>query len=126
MPPRPSPESRLTTLARARRLALSQPESTERDHHGFPSFRVGGRIFATVPDPAHLHVMLPPDHVAMAVGAAPQACEELWWGKRLAGVRVTISAVPEDLLATLLTEAWRLRSPSRLTGGAVSGRRVRR
>lgn len=107
----------MTTLAQARRLTLSQPEATEGDHHGFPSFRVGGRIFATVPDPAHLHVMLPPDHVAMAVGAAPRACEELWWGKRLAGVRVTIAGIPKDLLATLLAEAWRLKAPGRLSRG---------
>jgi hypothetical protein len=37
----------------ARRLALAQPEATEQDHHGRPSFRVAGKIFATLwADPA--------------------------------------------------------------------------
>jgi hypothetical protein len=32
----------------ARFLALSLPEAVELDHHGRPSFRVGGKIFATL------------------------------------------------------------------------------
>jgi hypothetical protein len=31
----------------ARHLALGLPEAVEQDHHGRPSFRVGGKIFAT-------------------------------------------------------------------------------
>ena len=34
-----------------RRLALALPEATEQDHHGKPSFRVGGKIFATLRAP---------------------------------------------------------------------------
>ena len=104
----------MTTLAHVRRMALSLPETTEQDHHGFPSFRVAGKIFATVPDSAHVHVMLPDTHVAMAIGTSPHACEELWWGKRLSGVRVTISSAQPHLLSMLLTEAWRLKAPARL------------
>jgi hypothetical protein len=40
----------MLTLSEARRLALSFAEVTEEDHHGIPSFRVRGKIFATVPD----------------------------------------------------------------------------
>ncbi len=29
-------------------MALALPESVEQDHHGMPSFRVRGRIFATL------------------------------------------------------------------------------
>ena len=36
------------TADEARALALSLPEAVEQDHHGRPSFRVGGRIFATL------------------------------------------------------------------------------
>jgi len=32
---------------KARELALALPESVEHDHHGRPSFRVAGKIFAT-------------------------------------------------------------------------------
>jgi hypothetical protein len=104
----------MTTLAHVRRIALSLPEATEQDHHGFPSFRVAGKIFATVPDASHLHVMLPDTHVEMAIGTAPQACEELWWGKRLSGVRVTLASARTAFVSMLLTDAWRLKAPARL------------
>ena len=104
----------MTTVAYVRRIALSLPEATEQDHHGFPSFRVSGKIFATVPNATHVHVMLPQEHVAMAIGTSPHACEELWWGKRLFGVRITIATVPTDLVSLLLTEAWRLKAPASL------------
>lgn len=41
-----------------RRLALALPEVVEQDHHGRPSFRVAGRIFATLWDEGHMNVML--------------------------------------------------------------------
>lgn len=104
----------MTTLAHVRRVALSLSETTEVDHHGFPSFRVAGKIFATVPDAAHLHITLPDTHVEMAIGTSPQACEELWWGKRICGVRVTLASAQTTLVAMLLTEAWRLKAPARL------------
>ena len=104
----------MTTLAYVRRMAFSLPETTEQDHHGFPSFRVAGRIYATVPDAAHLHIMLPDTYVEMAIGTSPHACEELWWGKRLSGVRVTLASAQAVHLAMLLTEAWRLKAPARL------------
>ena len=59
--------SRMLTLAEARRLALSFAEVTEEDHHGIPSFRVLGKIFATVPDDAHVRVMLDPDAARLVV-----------------------------------------------------------
>lgn len=42
----------------ARRLALALGEVVERDHHGRPSFRVAGRIFATLWDGQTMNVML--------------------------------------------------------------------
>ena len=104
----------MTTLAQVRRIALSLPDTTEQDHHGFPSFRVTGKIFATLPDAAHVHVMLPDTLVEMAIGTSPLACEELRWGKRLSGVRVTLASAASAHLEMLLTEAWRLRAPARL------------
>ncbi len=103
-----------------RRLALALPEASEKGHHGMPSFRVADRIFATVPDGEHVHVMVGPDETAMAVSASPEACEELWWGKQQAGVRVTLAAVDVDLLTVLLREAWLRRAPRRLTKGLGS------
>lgn len=58
--------------------------------------------------------MLGPDETEMATQAAPEAFEQLRWGKRLAGVRVTLAAADKGLLTALLLEAWRCRAPKRL------------
>ena len=100
----------------ARALALALPEAVEQDHHGFPSFRVAGKIFATLPDDAHMNVMLDPDGIRTAAQAEPSACAERWWGKRLAAVQVSLAAARAELLADLLADAWERRAPRRLLG----------
>jgi hypothetical protein len=90
----------------ARRLALSLPDTVERDHHGRPSFRVSGRIFATLWDSEHMNVMLDEPGILTAVQAHPGVCAEVMWGKRLAAVRVTLSAANPGVLADLLADAW--------------------
>src|SRR5262245_35642270 len=86
-------------LREARRLALALPGAHEQDHHGIPSFRVGTKIFATVPDAGHLNVMLGPDETDVAVATAPRACQEVWWGKSLAGARVALAEAGRELVA---------------------------
>jgi hypothetical protein len=100
----------------ARALALALPEAAEADHHGRPSFRVGGKIFATLPDEDHMNVMVDPDGVRTAVEAEPAACAERWWGKRLAAVTVSLARADAALLAELLADAWERRAPKRLLG----------
>jgi hypothetical protein len=90
----------------ARRIALALPETVERDHHGRPSFRVAGRIFATLWDEHHMNVMLDEGGIRTATQSAPEICEEVWWGKRLAAVRVDLRRAEERLLADLLADAW--------------------
>jgi hypothetical protein len=90
----------------ARRLALALPETVEQDHHGRPSFRVDGRIFATLWDPEHMNVMLDEPGILTAVEAHPDMCAEVMWGKRLAAVRVTLPAADKALLGDLLEDAW--------------------
>jgi hypothetical protein len=98
----------------ARRLALRLPEAVEQDHHGRPSFRVGGKIFATQWDEEHLNVMLDEGGILTAVQGEPETCEEVWWGRRLAAVRVDLRRVGEERLASLLEEAWEGKAPRRL------------
>ncbi len=111
----------------ARRLALALPEAAEQDHHGFPSFRVRGRIFATLPDPEHLRVFIDPEAVDEAVAESPAACAPLWWGTRLSGLAVDLPAADVATVAELLTDAWRRKAPATLVrefdaaGGAVPG-----
>ena len=101
----------------ARRLALALPEASEHDHHGRPSFRVGGRIFATLWDEDHMNVMLDEAGILTTVQAHPDICTEVWWGKRLAAVRVDLRAAAGDLLAELLEDAWERKAPARLAHG---------
>jgi hypothetical protein len=44
---------------------------------------VRGRIFATLPDPEHLNVMVDPSDVDAVVNEDPAACEPLMLGKQL-------------------------------------------
>ncbi len=90
----------------ARRLALALPDALEQDHHGRPSFRVRGRIFATLWDERHMNVMLDEAGIRTAVEDMPEICEEVWWGKRLAAVRVDLGLAEEPRLRELLEDAW--------------------
>lgn len=93
---------------------MSLPEAVEQDHHGRPSFRVGGKIFATLWNEQRMNVMLDEGGILTAVESAPAACEEVWWGKRLAAVGVTLARADRDLLRELLTDAWEHKAPRRL------------
>jgi hypothetical protein len=104
----------MAAAADARHIALALPETTEQPHFDMPSFRVRGKIFATLPDPEHLHAMLSEEDIHAAVGENPGVCEEKWWGKRLAAVRVALPAADRALLTELLTDAWRNKAPRTL------------
>jgi hypothetical protein len=101
----------------ARSLALSLSEAVELDHHGRPSFRVGGKIFATLWNEGRMNVMLDEGGILTAVGSAPDVCEKVWWGKRLTAVGVTLARIDQELLSDLLTDAWEQKAPKRLVRG---------
>ena len=107
----------MLSVADARRVALSLPQAVEQDHHGRPSFRVAGKIFATLWDEDHMNVMLDEPGILTAVEAHPGICAEVMWGKRLAAVRVALSAADEELLSDLLADGWERKAPARLARG---------
>jgi hypothetical protein len=105
----------LTDLQLVRQLALSLPEVTEEPHFDMSSFRVRGKIFATVPaDDAHLHVFVDEPEVDACVAEDPGAFEPLLWGAKVRGVRVSLAAAPDVRVAELLEDAWRRKAPARL------------
>ncbi len=108
----------MVSPAHAKELALALPETVERDHHGRPSFRVADRIFATQWDEEHMNVMLDEPGILTTVQSDPQTFEEVWWGKRLAAVRVDLRRVDAETLANLLADAWEGKAPKRLLGNA--------
>jgi hypothetical protein len=104
----------MVDLNELRYLALSFPDTSEDDHHDRPAFRVGGKMFATLPDELHVNVLLDAQHAQQAVAQAPGACAQLWSGEHLAGVTVNLAGADLDMLAALLTSAWLRKAPAAL------------
>lgn len=103
------------TQGQVRKLAMALPEATEEPHFDMWSFRVRGKIFATVPpDGRHLHVFVDAEAVRMAVAADSSSYEELWWGKKLAGLRVNLASARPAAVRDLLRSSWRCKAPKRL------------
>ena len=105
----------MVSVEQARALALSLPGATEQDHHGRPSFRVAGKIFATLWDESHMNVMLDEPGILTAAQSEPESCAEFWWGKRLGAVSVDLHRGSTNLLAELLADAWERKAPKRLS-----------
>jgi hypothetical protein len=96
----------MTTESEVRRIALDLPGAIEQDHHGFPSFRVRGHIFATLPDPGRLRAMLDEPGIRTAAADHPDSCAEFYWGKRLTCVEIDLALADAGLVRALLTDAW--------------------
>lgn len=102
-------------LADAREFALSLPSTTEEPHFEMTSWRVNHQIFATIPPEGdRLHIFVDEGETMACVQLDPIVYEELWWGKKLVGVRVNLKKAKRMQVAELLEEAWRRRAPKRL------------
>lgn len=109
-------------LEKLRAFALSLPETREQPHHEMSSFRVRGKIFTTVPaDGEHLHVFVGEDLTRAATGHDAKTYEELWWGKRLYGIRVFLPTAERDMICDLVEEAWRVKAPKDLLEEYATG-----
>ncbi|HWD54025.1 MAG TPA: MmcQ/YjbR family DNA-binding protein [Acidimicrobiales bacterium] len=103
------------SAAAVRKLALALPEAVEQPHHDMTSFRVRGKVFATMPpEGGRLHVFLAEVQVASYCVEFPAAVEELWWGKRLRGCRVVLARADRALVRELIGESWRAKAPKSL------------
>lgn len=99
------------TLDEVRRFALALAGTLEAPHHDRTSFRGPRGIYATAPpDGLTLNVFVAEEDVAAAVQEHPECFAELWWGRKLVGVRVLLAAAPRDLVLELVEEAWRRRT----------------
>ncbi len=102
------------TEATVRRLAPSLPATVEAPHHDMTSFRVAGKIFATIPpEGGRVHIFVS-DEGGRLCAEYPDVVEELWWGTKRRGCRVVLKGASAPLLRELLVEAWRRRAPKRL------------
>ena len=95
-----------------RQFALSLPGATEEPHFHFTSFRIGGKIFATMPPSNELlHVFAPEADREAAIAAHPQFCEVLNWGKRVVGVKIQLAVAASALVQDLLRAAYDSKKP---------------
>jgi hypothetical protein len=104
-------------LETARRFALSLPETTEEPHFEKSSFRVKGKIFATVPlGGKQLNVFADPSEISALVEEQPDAYVPIVWGKQTKSdwVQVNLAAADRAQVQELLEDAWRAKAPKRV------------
>lgn len=108
-------------VEQARRHALSLPRVVEQPHHQYSSFRVAGKIFATVPpDGLHLHIFVDEEEREHALAVAPEAFQKLSWGEAAVGLRVQLSLAKPAMVERLLTCAWQRKAPRKLLAEAAN------
>jgi GNAT superfamily N-acetyltransferase len=104
------------TPEQVRRIALALPHSEESSHMGQPDFRVGGKIFATLPAGRGLAMAkLAPEQQEMLCAAEPGIFTPVpgGWGRRGA-TRIRLRAADEAALRSALLMAWRNVAPKKL------------
>jgi hypothetical protein len=108
--------SQCMKIATARRFALSLPETTEEPHFEFSSFRVRGKVFATVPDGGHLHLFVGLEEAKALLHENPATFEPIGRGKRInpEWVRINLDSADTKQTRELLVEAWRAKAPRRV------------
>ncbi|MEU9283587.1 MmcQ/YjbR family DNA-binding protein [Streptomyces sp. NPDC048275] len=99
-----------------RRIALSLPDTTEKIAWSMPTFRVAGKMFATLPeDETSIAVRCPKDERDELALAEPA---KFWIADHeavFAWVRVRLAALEDgDELRDILADSWRQSAPSRL------------
>ena len=102
------------TPAAFRKLALSLPETEERQHMNHPDFRVAGKIFATLgyPDKSRGMVKLSPEDQHNFSKDYPDAFIPVngTWGRQGA-TSVLLKAARKDALQKAIKAAWRFNAP---------------
>jgi hypothetical protein len=96
-----------------RRLALSLPDTTEKTAWNMPTFRVAGKMFATLPEnETSIAVRCPKEERDELVLAEP---EKFWIAGHEAGfawVRVQLTALDDEgELGDILADSWRQAAP---------------
>ncbi|MFK0180606.1 MmcQ/YjbR family DNA-binding protein [Streptomyces xanthochromogenes] len=104
------------TAQDVRRIALSLPETVEKEAWSMPTFRVSGKMFITVPDEQTSFAVRCPRHERTELIAAEP--DKFWVPAHEAGsnwVRVRLAALEGlDELRDVLEDSWRQAAPEPL------------
>jgi hypothetical protein len=113
----------MVTEEDVRRVALSLPETTEKPSYGTPGFRVKDRLFARVREEGDVLVLWCADELEKEamIGAEPDRFFTTPHYDGYPMVLVRFASLDQEELAELLTEAWRVRAPSRLRAAFDAG-----
>lgn len=99
----------------ARRLALSFPETEEKETWGHPTFRVRDRMFmAMAADGGGVTVKATPEAQAALVGSEPETFSIPAYVGRHGWVGIALDRVDPEELAELVQDAWRMTAPKRV------------
>jgi hypothetical protein len=112
-----------------RKFALSLPDAEERPHFHLTSFRVGGKIFMTVPpEQDHLRIFVGGDEREAALVVHAHCVEKLWWGDKVCGLRINLATATLPIAKQLIEAAWKAKVPKdrAARSGTKSRRPVRR
>jgi hypothetical protein len=102
-------------LSVIRKFALSLPETTEEPHHQFSSFRVRKKIFVTIPpEEDRIHVFVSDLCREEALAMHPDFVEKLYWGDKVAGIRIMLGNADAPVVKDLVLEAWKYKAPKAL------------
>jgi hypothetical protein len=103
------------TADQFRSIALSLPETIEASHMAHPDFRVGGKIFATLPKEGQGMVKLTPELQRQFIQADPEVFSPVngAWGRQ-GCTYVALRAAETGMLQTAMKAAWRNTAPKRL------------
>ncbi|MFD3417353.1 MmcQ/YjbR family DNA-binding protein [Streptomyces decoyicus] len=102
--------------ADVRRIALSLPETVEKEAWEMPTFRVAGKMFITIPDDETSFAVRCPVHERQELIAAepkkfwvpPHEAASAW-------VRVRLAELEDmDELRDILVDSWKQAAPTRL------------
>jgi hypothetical protein len=105
----------MPTGADVRRVALSLPEAEERETWGHPTFRVRGKMFATLAsDGARASVKATKEAQAALVGSDPEVFSVPAYVGHHGWVAIDVGRVDPEELRELLIEAWLMTAPKRL------------
>ncbi|WP_367319482.1 MmcQ/YjbR family DNA-binding protein [Streptomyces sp. HUAS ZL42] len=99
-----------------RRIALSLPDTTEKIAWSMPTFRVAGKMFATLPeDETSIAVRCPKEERDELVLAEPAKFWIADHEAQFAWVRARLSAIEDEQeLRDILADSWRQAAPPRL------------
>ncbi|QRM56856.1 MmcQ/YjbR family DNA-binding protein [Sinorhizobium sp. BG8] len=102
------------------RMALALPGALEDSHFGKRDFRVGSRIFLTLPEPGRAVCKLKPDQQAMLLETEPGLCAAVpgGWGAK-GWTSLYFDSAEHDTISGIVETAWRNVAPKRLR--AASG-----